>query len=126
MSRNASELPRVDFLLRRLILLAGDVRDLLATGDWEGAIPAQEEFSEAFAVLQGIVDRSGGQLGPEHSNDLARLAHVHAENERLARDLHVTAGQGRASTSNVRRISRAYSPLGSNQRQDARYVDGSA
>ena len=42
---------RVDFLLRRLVLLAGDTRDLLASGDWEAALPVQEEFDEAFASL---------------------------------------------------------------------------
>lgn len=119
------ELPRIDFLLRRLVLLAGDVRDLLAAGDWEGALPVQEEFDEAFATLQRSVERGHGP-GPEHANDLARLAHVHAENERLATDLHRSAGVELASLSKVHRISRAYSPLGANHMPSPRYVDGSA
>lgn len=117
--------PRIDFLLRRLVLLAGDVRDLLASGDWESALPAQEEFDEAFASLQQQVER-GLVLGAEHTNDLARLAHVHAENERLAADLHAAAGVEIRSLSNVRRISTAYSPFGMNHRPAPRYVDGSA
>jgi hypothetical protein len=117
--------PRLDFLLRRLVLLAGDVHDLLAIGDWESALPAQEEFDEAFATLQQQVDR-GLVLGPEHTNDLTRLAHVHADNERLAADLHAAAGVELTSLSNVRRISTAYSPLGMNHRPAPRYIDGSA
>lgn len=116
---------RVEFLLRRLVLLAGDVRDALATGDWEGAVPAQEEFDEAFAALQRHAERSGG-FGQEHAADLMRLAQVHAENERLAAALHRTAGTERRAVDNVHRINRAYSPLGQNHRPSPRYVDGSA
>lgn len=116
---------RVDFLLRRLVLLAGDVRDLLATGDWEAALPSQEEFDESFAALQQHAHRAGG-FGPEHAADLARLAHVHAENERLAAELYRTASAELRSVQNVRRINRAYSPLGQNHSPAPRYVDGSA
>lgn len=116
---------RVEFLLRRLVLLAGDVRDLLATGDWEGALPAQEEFDEGFAQLQQHAARAGG-FGPEHAADLTRLAHVHAENERLATALHRSAGVELRSLDNVHRINRAYSPLGQNHRPSPRYIDGSA
>ena len=117
--------PRVDLLLRRLVLLAGDVRDLLAAGDWESALPIQEEFDEAFATLQRHIDR-GQLLGGEHANDLARLAHVHAENQQLAAELHRSAGAELASLTTVRRISRAYSPLGANHQPSPRYIDGSA
>jgi hypothetical protein len=117
--------PRIDFLLRRLVLHAGDVRDLLAAGDWEGAIPVQDEFDQAFAILQRHVEQ-GAPLGPEHANDLAQLAHVHGENERLAKELQRGAGIELANLSNVRRIGRAYSPLGMNHQPSPRYVDGSA
>jgi hypothetical protein len=120
-----STVQRLDFLLRRLVLLAGEVRDLLATGDWEGALPLQEEFDEAFASLQRLVD-TGHAFGHEHANDLAQLHHVHAENERLAAELHRNAGVQVGSVSNVRRINAAYSPLGGNHRPSPRYVDGSA
>lgn len=120
-----SHTPRLDFLLRRLILLAGEVRDELATGDWEAALPLQEAFDEAFASLQRLVE-TGHAFGPEHANDLARLRHVHAENERLAFELRRTAGVQLEQVSNVRRINAAYSPLGSNYRPSPRYVDGSA
>lgn len=116
---------RVDFLLRRLVLLAGDVRDLLASGDWEGALPVQEEFDEGFAALQQHAERSGG-FGPQHAGDLARLAHVHGENQRLAAELHRSAGADLRALGNVHRINRAYSPLGQNHRPSPRYVDGSA
>lgn len=116
---------RLDFLLRRLVLNAGDVRDLLASGDWEKALPLQEEYDEAFASLQRLVE-TGHTFGPEHANELAQLRHVHAENERLTADLHRSAGHERTNVSNVRRINTAYSPLGSNHRPSPRYVDGSA
>jgi hypothetical protein len=115
----------MDFLLRRLVLLAGEVRDLLASGDWEGALPVQDEFDEAFATLHRLVE-TGHQFGAEHVNDLTQLQHVHAENQRLAIELQRTAGAQIQSTSNVRRISSAYSPLGMNHRPSPRYVDGSA
>ena len=120
-----SATPRLDFLLRRLVLLAGEVRDLLAQGDWEGALPMQEEFDESFASLQRLAE-TGHHFGPEHVNDLAQLRHVHAENERLARDLHRSAGSEIDRVAKVRRINAAYSPLGSNHRPSPRYVDGSA
>ena len=116
---------RVDFLLRRLVLLAGEVRDQLATGDWEASLPLQEELDEAFASLQRMVE-TGHPLGPRHANDLAQLSHVHAENERLAVELQRNAGAKLESFTNVRRINAAYSPLGSNHRPSPRYVDGSA
>lgn len=117
--------PRLDFLLRRLVLLAGEVRDTLATGDWERALPLQEEFDEAFATLHRLVE-TGHAFGPEHANDLAQLRHVHAENERLAIELQRTAGARLDELSQVRRINAAYSPLGSNHRPSPRYIDGSA
>ena len=120
-----SATPRLDFLLRRLVLLAGEVRDQLATGDWEAALPLQEEFDEAFASLQRLVE-TGHAFGPEHTNDLTQLRHVHAENQRLATELQRSAGHQMDTVSNVRRINAAYSPLGSNHRPSPRYVDGSA
>lgn len=116
---------RPELLLRRLIVLAGDARDLLAAGDWEAALPIQETFDEHFATLQRLTE-TGSPLGPEHVNDLAQLRHVHAENESLAADLHRTAGVERARVGQVRRINTAYSPLGANHRPSPRYVDGSA
>ena len=116
---------RVDFLLRRLVLLAGDVRDLLATGDWEGALPVQEEYDEAFAALTHLADR--GQLDTaRYANELTRLHHVHAENVRLAGELHASARQQLGQVTKVHQIGRAYSPLGANHRPSPRYVDGSA
>lgn len=117
--------PRLDFLLRRLVLLAGDVRDLLATGDWEGALPLQEQFDEAFATLHRLVE-TGHAFGPEHTNELTQLQHVHAENQRLAAELMRSAGATLDQVSNVRRINQAYSPLGANHRPSPRYIDGSA
>lgn len=117
--------PRLDFLLRRLVLLAGEVRDLLATGDWEGALPVQEELDESFATLQRLIE-TGHVFGRDHANDLAQLRHVHAENERLTVELRGSAGAQLANLSNVRRIGTAYSPLGLNHRPSPRYVDGSA
>jgi hypothetical protein len=121
----ASPSPRLDFLLRRLVLLAGEVRDSLATGDWEAALPMQEEFDESFATQQRLVD-TGHQFGPEHANDLAQLRHVHAENERLTLELHRAAGVELGNVSNVRRINAAYSPLGATHNRAPRYIDGSA
>ncbi len=122
---SATDAPRVDLLLRRLVLLAGDVRDLLATGDWESALPVQEEFDEAFATLQRHVDQ-GSVLGGQHAGELAQLAQVHAENQQLATELHRSVGVELASLTKVRQISRAYSPLGANHQPSPRYVDGSA
>lgn len=125
MTRSGDPAMRVDFLIRRLVLLAGDVRDLLAAGDWEGALPVQEEFDESFAALHSISER--GQLDTAlHANDLARLQHVHGENIRLAAELHATAGQQLREVTKVHRIGRAYSPLGANHRPSPRYIDGSA
>ena len=120
-----TDTPRLDLLLRRLVVLAGEVRDLLATGDWEGALPLQEEYDESFAKLQRLVE-TGHVFGAEHANDLARLRHVHAENDKLAADLHRSANIEISNLSNVRRISSAYSPLGQNHRPSPRYIDGSA
>ncbi len=125
MTRAGDGATRVDFLLRRLVLLAGDVRDLLASGDWEGALPIQDEYDEAFASLHHLAER--GQLDTAlHANDLARLQHVHGENTRLAAELHQSAGRKQRETTNVHRIGMAYSPLGANHRPSPRYVDGSA
>lgn len=117
--------PRLDFLLKRLVLLAGEVRDLLATGDWEAALPMQAEFDESFASLYQLVE-AGHAFGPEHANDLAQLQHVHAENQKLASQLQRNAAAELENVSNVRRINAAYSPLGMNHRPSPRYVDGSA
>jgi hypothetical protein len=123
--RRSPDAPRLDFLLRRLVLLAGDVRDLLAAGDWEAALPVQEELDEGFATLQSLVDQ-GTSFGPEHVNDLNRLAQVHRENERLALELQRSVGAELQSLTTVRRIGKAYSPLGMNHQPSPRYVDGSA
>ncbi|MCW2926681.1 MAG: hypothetical protein JWM86_649 [Thermoleophilia bacterium] len=117
--------PRLDFLLRRLVLLAGEVRDLLAAGDWESALPAQEEFDEAFGSLQMLIER-GAAFTPEHVNDLAQLRHVHAENERLTLDLHRHAGVELGNVTQVRKVGNAYSPLGQNHQPSPRFIDGSA
>jgi hypothetical protein len=122
---SSAESPRLDFLLRRLILLAGEVRDSLASGDWEGALPMQEEFAEAFAALQRLVD-TGHAFGHDHMNDLAQLRHVHAENERLAHELHKAAGVELGRVQTVHRINAAYSPMGAVHNRAPRYIDGSA
>lgn len=113
------------FLLRRLVALAGEVRDQLAGEDWDALVSAQDAFDEAFAALQRLTE-TGHALGPEHANDLARLRHVHAENQRLAQELQRTAGVELEHVSNVRRINAAYSPLGAGHRPSPRYIDGSA
>ncbi len=123
--RSGEEPTRVDFLLRRLVLLAGDVRDLLASGDWEGALPVQEEFDEAFATLHHLAE-TGRVDTHQHANDLVRLQHVHRENTRLAAELHDHAGVQLRQVTNVHRIGMAYSPLGMNHRPSPRYIDGSA
>jgi len=117
--------PRLDLLLRRLILLAGEVHDVLATGDWEAAVPAQDEFDGAFAQLQRLVE-TGHAFGPQHANELARLRHVHAENERLAASLHASAKGKVEALDTARRVNTAYAPLGDRPATAARYIDGSA
>lgn len=121
----SSETLRIDLLLRRLVSLGGEVRDLLAAGDWEGALPIQDEFDESFAAMQMLVER-GVQFTPEHATDLAQLQRVHGENERLTIDLHRSAGFEIGNLSTVRKVGNAYSPLGQNHRPSPRYVDGSA
>ncbi len=117
--------PRLELLVRRLVLLAGDVHDLLARGDWEAALPVQDEYSETFATLQTHVEH-GAALSGELLESLQRLASIHAENELLAAQLHASAGGQRQSISSVRTVARAYAPLGSNHRPVPRFVDGSA
>ncbi|MCW2925766.1 MAG: hypothetical protein JWM98_3170 [Thermoleophilia bacterium] len=117
--------PRIDFLLRRLVQQAGELRDQLATGDWEAAAPIREEFDEGFAMLQRLVE-TGHAFEPRHANDLAQLRHVHAENEAIVRELRRTAGVEIGTVSNVRRINSAYAPMGPTHRSALRIVDGSA
>lgn len=121
----ATPQPRIDLLLRRLVLLAGEVHDHLARGDWETALPAQDEFDEAFAQLHTLT-RGGAMLEPRHVNELLRLHHVHGDNERLARELHRAAGVELNNLSTLRKVNSAYAPLGANHRPSPRYVDGSA
>lgn len=113
-----------DLLLRRVMSRAGDLRDVLATGDWEQAAELQERFDEELAALQSLVER-GHAFEPRHAGDLARLVHVHAENERLAAQLRATAGTELTNLSNVRRMG-GYAPLGANHRPGSHYIDGSA
>ena len=120
----AAPQPRIEFLLRRLILLAGEVRDLLAVGDWEQATLQQEEYDESFATLQRLAE-TGHDFGPQHTNELVQLRHVHAENLQLARELRVSAGIEIGQVSNVRKLG-AYAPLGANHRPTPQFLDGSA
>jgi len=116
--------PRLDFLLRRLILLAGDVRDTLATGDWEAARVTQDEYDVAFAAMHSLVD-AGTTFQPELRNDLARLRAVHDENQLFIAELRASAGRERGQVSNVRKLS-AYAPLGTNHQHAPQFLDGSA
>lgn len=111
------------FSLRQLIRLAGDERDLLAAGDWETALPVREEFDEQFAQLQSHIRRE--PLGPEHSNLLAQLTHLHRGNIDLALGLQREAGAQLKSTSNISKLG-GYAPLGSDHRPSPRYLDHSA
>lgn len=117
--------PDLGMLLRRLLVLAGNVRDQLSERDWEAAIEAQETFDESFAMLVRMRE-TGHEFTGAHANDLAQLQHVHAENLVLAQDLKRTAGIELGHVSKVQRINSAYSPLGQNHRPSPRYVDGSA
>lgn len=122
---SATPTPRMEFLLRRLMLLAGELRDTLAAGDWESAEPFHAEYEEAFATFRHLVD-AGHPISHSLTNDIARLARVHDENEQLARDLRDEAGRGRGTVRTISRIG-AYAPLGTNEPGIAsRYVDGSA
>ena len=122
---SGSGAPRMEFLLRRLMLLAGELRDALAAGDWEHAAPMHDEYDEAFAAFRHLIDR-GHAISPSLTNDLTRLARVHEENELLARQLRDEAGMERGKVRTISRIG-AYAPLGSNEPGIAsRYVDGSA
>jgi len=112
-----------EFLLRRLIAVAGDEHDLLLAGDWEAAIPLQEEFDETFAQMQAAVKRT--PLGTRATNDLTRLRHLHGENMALLEALRDTAGEELAEIGKVRHLKR-YAPLGTDQRPTPQYFDGSA
>lgn len=125
MTIDSSAAPRMEFLLRRLMLLAGELRDSLAAGDWEQAAPLHDEYDEAFATFRHMVD-AGQTISPSLTNDLTRLARVHEENEQLARGLRDQAGTERGKVRTISRIG-AYAPLGGNEPGIAsRYVDGSA
>lgn len=116
---------RMELLVRRLILLAGEVRDQLASAEWETAAEMQSEYDEAFAMFRHLVD-SGVSVPPNLAPEIARLAAVHAENEQLTLQLRDSAGTERG---NVRTLSRmaAYAPMTSNEPGFAsRFVDGSA
>jgi len=112
-----------DLLLRRVMTLAGELRDHLATGEWELVAELQERFDEEFAALHALVER-GHAFQPRHANDLAQLVHVHAENERLARELQASAGLQLCRVSNIRKIG-GYAPLGASHRPSSRFIDGS-
>ena len=120
---SAEEDVRLDLVLRRLVQLAGDARDLLATGDWEAALPIQEQFDEQFAALQAL--SSTHPFQPRHAADLGRLQQVHAENLRLARGLSAEARRQLGEVAKVRRIGE-YAPVSPAAAREPRYVDGSA
>ena len=116
---------RMELLVRRLILLAGEVRDQLASAEWEAAAEMQAEYDEAFAMFRHLVD-SGAQLQPSLMADVERLAIVHGENEMLTRQLRDTAGAERGKVRTLSRMA-AYAPLTMNEPGiGSRYVDGSA
>ena len=116
---------RMELLVRRLILLAGEVRDQLASADWEAATEMQAEYDEAFAMFRHLVD-GGAQIRPELMPEVERLAAVHAENEQLTVQLRDTAGAERGKVRTLRRMS-AYAPITTNEPGFAsRFVDGSA
>lgn len=117
--------PRMDFLLRRLMLLAGELRDALSGADWEACAPVQAEYDEAFAAFRALVD-AGNELPHELAGDLKRLAQVHDENVRLALQLRDTASSELDRLTTISRIG-AYAPLGANEPGiSSRFVDGAA
>lgn len=122
---NADGSRRLDQLLQRLVQLAGDAHDELATGDWDGAAPLLEAFDESFATLEALV-RAGHAFAPEHRELLGRLGSIHADNTRLAADLRRTASAELEQVGRARQVNSAYSPLGANHRPSPRYVDGAA
>lgn len=111
------------FALRTLIRLAGDERDLLAAGDWEGALPVREAFDEEFAQLQAHLRCE--PLGAEHANLLAQLTHLHKGNIELAVGLQREAGAQLKQAAQVVKLG-GYAPLGSDHRPSPRYLDHSA
>jgi hypothetical protein len=121
----SAESSPLDLPLKRLIQLAGDAHDLLAVGNWEAALPLQEEFDEAFAMLQHLIDSDGIALQPRHADSIARLMYLNTENERLARDMHTMSGIELRRLSEVGKL-RGYAPLGASHQPVPRYLDNSA
>jgi hypothetical protein len=122
---SAPEGVRMELLVRRLILLAGEVRDQLAAAEWECASEMQAEYDEAFAMFRHLVD-GGAALAPALMRDVQRLAEVHAENEQLTIQLRDTAGTERGKVRTLSRMA-AYAPLTRNEPGfQSRFVDGSA
>jgi hypothetical protein len=117
--------PRLDMLLSRLVLLGGDVHDLLATGDWEGAQLHQASYDEAFAQLQRLIE-TGHVFEPRHEQVLGQLRSVHQANEQLMRDLAQHAQSQLSTVKAAQHVRQAYSPLGARHRPSPRYIDGAA
>lgn len=120
-----STTPRLDQLLGRLVLLAGDVRDLLASANLDGAAPAQDEFDIAFAQLQRLVE-TGHTFEPRHEHLLAQLRDVHHENERLTRQVRDAIRRDIRSVDTTARVNLAYAPLGTTVDATIRRIDGAA
>lgn len=115
--------PEPEFLLRRLVELAGDERDLLAKEEWEAALPVQEQFDELFAQLQVAAART--PLNRHHLAAVQQLSALHLENMALARKLQAVAGAELAKVGTADKL-RGYAPLGSGHRPSPRYLDQSA
>ncbi|MCW2960160.1 MAG: hypothetical protein JWM90_547 [Thermoleophilia bacterium] len=117
--------PRITFLLRRLVATASDLQAALSANDWDTAQPIQDSFDEHFQQLQRLVDGDSVGFEQSHSSDLARLRHLHDDNERLAREMQAAAGIELRRLNTVTRIG-GYAPLGANHQPAPRYIDGAA
>ena len=116
---------RIGALLQDLVVRAGDARDVLATGDWEGAAPLQDAYDEAFAQLQHAV-QGGLKLEQRHAATLRQLRAVNEENRLLVEALRQEAHGRLTMMRGVRRAGTAYAPLGTATSSGSRYVDGAA
>lgn len=111
------------FLMRRLIELAGQERDLLVAGSWEQALPVREQFDEHFAQLQAAAAHA--PLPASLRNDLIRLHQLQGENMQLSEQLKATAGKELGEIAKVRQLN-GYAPLGPGHKPVPRYLDESA
>lgn len=116
---------QIEHSVKRLILLAGELRDYLALSDWEQAAGAQDEYDQAFASFKHMID-NGIEIPTVLLSDVEALATIHNENIQLAKQLSVAASHELRKLNTMSRIG-SYAPLGSNDPGVAsRFVDGAA